>query len=712
MALIGKLRQHSGIIIGAIAVSIVGFLIMDATNSQFGVLKGRETNVGTVDGESLDYNEFMKLNEENQRNAEMQMRSQGGLSDEQRDFIRQQTWDDFVNKTVMEKNFEKSGLAVTDDEMIELTMGQNAHPYIRQSFTNPQTQQFDPQFVKMFIQNLDQDEKGAEPGSKRRQWNALEKEIKKNQLTQKYNTLVSKGLNIPSWMAEQTYQDMSRTADFKYVALPYADIAEDQIKYTDEDLKKYLAAHAARYNQNEETRKLLFATFDIVASSSDSALVLTQLNEKLEDFKGGSTSSDDSLFVKIYSETPFEGTYAKMQDLASSPVAAELFTAPAKTVLGPYEEGGMYKYAKIVNRKLLSDSVRVRDIVFSFENITTQEQANAKRKLMDSVFILIDSLKQDFGQLAATFSDDAATKPMGGDKGWVKFGETEPTYNNTLFYTLSRGGVAKTYTQNALHIVQLIDDRPSTPGVQVAYYTKTILPTPETERAIYAAASKFAADHATEAKFKEAAKNNPAIKTAEAIKKQDNTIQGIGTAREIVRWAFNANKGDVSGINSADRKHVVALLDAVRPKGTPELDAVKDQVKVAFMRDKRAELLSAKITAAKAATIDDLAAKLGKEVSMAEGASAQNPILGGTGYEPAVVAAGVYVQANKMSAPVEGNAGVYVVSKVSGITPPPASDLSQYKSQLKQQMNAKATREAIEALKKLANIKDNRFDFF
>jgi peptidyl-prolyl cis-trans isomerase D len=194
MAIIGKLRERSGIIIGAIAVSILGFLIMDATNNQFGVLKGRQTNVGAIDGEKVDYNEFMKKYEDNQKNAEEQMRGRGGITDEQRNYIRQQTWDDYVNTILMGKAYDKSGVAVTDDEMVELTTGANAHPYIRQSFTNPQTQQFEPQFVKMFIQNLDNDDKGTEPGTKRKQWNNLEKEIKKNQLTQKYAALVAKGL--------------------------------------------------------------------------------------------------------------------------------------------------------------------------------------------------------------------------------------------------------------------------------------------------------------------------------------------------------------------------------------------------------------------------------------------------------------------------------------------------------------------------------------
>jgi peptidyl-prolyl cis-trans isomerase D len=712
MALIGKLRQRSGIIIGAIAVSILGFLVMDATNSQSGVLKGRSTTVGTVNGESIDYTEFMAKYEENQRNAEEQMRNQGGLTDEQRNYLRQQTWEEYVSNTILDKTYEKNGITVTDDEMVELTTGQNVHPYIRQSFTNPQTGQFEPQFVKMFIQNLDQDEKGAEPGTKRKQWNNLEKEIKKNQLTQKYNALIAKGLTVPSWYAESMYQDANKTADVKFLAFPYSEINEADIKYTDDDLKKYLEKNAARYEQKEESRKLQYVSFDILPSSSDSAFALNALNEKLEDFKKGEKSGDDSLFVKIYSESAFNNFYFTRDELASSPVADELFTQPVKTVVGPYIEDDMFKYAKMVNRKGLSDSVRVREIIFSFENVKTQEEAQAKRKLFDSVFTEIDSFKKDFGMMAAMFSEDQESRMKGGDRGWIKFGQSEQVYNAAVFYFASKGEVIKTYTQNALHIVQILEDRPSKPAVQVAYFTKSILPTPETERAIYAAASKFAADNSSEEKFKKAAKTNPNSRTIEYVAKNDFNVVGVNNARELVRWAFNAKKGDVSSIIAAEKKHIVAYLEAIREKGTPELDAVNDQVKIAFIKDKKFELIAKKIEAASAKSIEELASKNGKEVAFAERASFSNPVLGNVGYEPNVAAAAVYSKPNKLSAPIMGNMGAYVVEKVSGVDPPKATDLAAYLYQGRQIAGAKANRGALETLKKIAKIKDNRFDFF
>jgi peptidyl-prolyl cis-trans isomerase D len=709
MALIGSIRQRSGLLVGIIAVSIVGFLVMDATNSQFSVLKGGRSNaVGKVNGEKILYTDYMKNVDENVKNLETRMGKSGQVDEEQKNAIRQQTWEDLVNTAVMNKTYEKLGVNVTDDEMVELTTGQNVHPYVRQNFTNPQTGQFDPAQVKYFIQNLDQDDKGTEPGTRRRSWSNFEKEIKKMQISQKYITLVSKGLYAPTWLAEKTYEESNKTADFRYIEFPFTDVNDADLKITDDELKGYLKNHAALFNQDEESRKIQYVSFDIAASRQDSLNTEKYLAEKVEEFKAGAKTETDSSFVKLYSENQFDNLYYTKEQLAGNPLADSLFSLPVKTVVGPYVDGAFYKVAKITGRKMLSDSVRVRDIIFSFENVKTNEEANAKRKLFDSIFTQIDSFKKDFAEMAALYSDDQASKVKGGDIGWIKQGQVEKGFNDAIFFFMNKGQVSKTATQSALHIIQVIDDSPSKTGVQVAYLTKSIVPSPETERAIYSQASKFAADNQTEAKFKEAAKK--ANGKSVDVKKSDFNVMGLTNARELVRWAYNAKKGDVSSIVTVDKKHAIAYLESIRVKGLPDLDAVKEDVKLAYTKEKKFELLSKKVTDAKAATIDDLAAKFGKAVLQADKASILNPGLA-TGYEPAVVAAGVYAAQGKLSAPVLGNGGVYVVQKIGGVDPPKATDLTMYKGQLQQQLSRKSNR-AVEALKKLANIEDSRSEFF
>ena len=711
MAVIGKIRQRSGLLIFLIGASIVGFLVMDATNSQFSVLKGRKDSIGKVNGEKITYNEFTKKYEENVKTTEDQMRGQP-MSDDQRNSIRTQTWNEMVNDIIFNKIYDKLGINVTPDEMNELATGENASPAITQvpAFRNPKTGQFDPNQVRLYLSSLDRDQEGAEPGTNRKTWLRFETALKQGQFQQKYSNLITKGLYVPSWMGEMTYNDQNRLVDFKYVLLPYTEVNDADVKVSDEDLKKYLNDHAARFKQDEETRKIDYVTFDIVASGPDSVKTVQYLQAKLADFAAGKTPAEDSVFVKLYSETPYDAAYYE-KDKVLAPVKDSLFEVKVGSIVGPYVEGGAFKYAKVSDRKLISDSVHVRDITFSFANVGSQDAANVIFKQIDSVYKAIDSLHGDFAQFAATFSADPMGRMKGGDLGWIKQGEKDKAINDLVFFHAQKGKIYKvpSATENAIHLIQVVEDKPTKPAVLVSYLTKEILPTPETEKFIYGTATNFAADNQSEAKFK-ASGEKLRIKTVNAVKKDAFDIDGLGSARDLVKWVYTAKKGDVSPIYTVDKKHVVALLETVRAKGLPEVDAVRDMIKADVVKDKKFELLSKKVADAKAANIDDLAAKLNKAATLAEKSSFGRPAVNGA-FEPKVVATALASPAGKLSQPVEGNGGVYVVQTVAVQEPVKTTDYGMYTYQLKQQLQGKA-RYAQEVEKKLANIDDNRFDFF
>lgn len=711
MAIIGDIRKRSGLLVGAIALSIFLFLLGDAVNNQFSVLgKGRVTDAGSVNGQAIPYTEYSNQVNENVKNMEAQYRM--SMPDQQRNMINQQTWEDMVNKIVMNDACAKTGLAVSDDEMVALTTTENASPTIKQVFGG---ERFNPAGVKQFLQNIDIDEKGQEPGYKRKAWNQLVKEVKKSQLQNKYGLLVAKGVgNVPNWMAENLYVEMNKSADFKYVMLPYADVNDNDIKYTDNDLKDYLAKNAAKFTSTDESRNIRYVSFDIVASSVDSLATLKSLNDKLDEFKKGEKKGDDSLFVKLYSETGFDDLYKTKDQLLGSYVSDSVFSLPVKTVIGPYVENGMYKYAKISARKMMSDSVKVKEIVFSFANVKTEAEQKTRLMLIDSLYKAIDSLHADFGAIAAAYSDDPASKGNGGVVGWVQMSnpQLDEYYKSIVFHN---GEAGKTYKyldaqNNLIKFVQIAEEKPSKPAVKVAYYTHSIMPSQATENDIYSRVNQFASSNSTEDKFKAYMKDHPQdIKNAQRIKKESYDIQGLGSARSLVKWVFEAKRGDVSPIKTVDKKHVIAYLESVTGKGTPDLESVRETVKLMYLQDKKFELLSKKIADAKASSVDDLAGKLGKVGMEADRVTFQNANLP-TGNEPAVAATGVYIAQGKMSAPIKGNAGVFVVQKLNGIDPPKAVDLSQQAMMLKQRSYMKA-RDAAETLKKLSKVEDNRLYF-
>lgn len=716
MAIIGEIRKRPGVLVGVIALSIVLFLLGVAVNDQFSVLRpgGNRTDAGSVDGQTITYNDYSKELSENIKNVESQQKM--SLNDQQRNYMSQQTWDEMVNKIIMDHTSKKTGLAVSDDEMVSLTMTENLHPMIRQQLfgNNP----VDVAGLNNFIRNLDVDDKGQEHGLKRRFWNNIVKEVKKSQLQNKYSVLVAKGVgNVPKWEAEDYYTETGKTADFKYVELPYTDVNDNDIKYTDNDLKDYLNKNAAMFTAPDESRKIQYVAFDIIPSTVDSATALKALTDRLEEFTKGATKSDDSLFVKLYSETPFVDLY-KTKDMPGNQIPDSLFSRPTGTVVGPYVENGMYKFAKVSARKMMSDSVRVREISFQFANLQEADQ-KVKAALADSIFKAIDSLHGDFAAFAAAYSDDPTAKTQGGDIGWVNFNDPskDEQYKNIVFHNGEKGKTYKYFDgQSMLKYVQIEEEHPSKEGVKIAYYTHSLLPSQETENEIYSNVTQFASANASEEKFKKYAKDHPAdIKTAANITKESYDVTGLQSARPVVKWTFDAKRGDVSPIKTIDnggingRKHVIAYLESITGKGTPDLESVKDAVKFYYLRDKKYELLAKKITDAKAAGIDDLGAKLGKTVQTAEHSVFANPNLP-SGNEPSVVAEGVYIAQGKLSGPIKGNQGVYAVEKIAGVDPPAPTDLSRQTMMLQQAGMSKA-RVAQEALKKQAKVSDNRLFF-
>lgn len=720
MAVIGEIRKRPGILVGIIALSIVLFLLGVAVNDQFSVLRpGRGTDAGSVDGQAIPYNEYSNEVSEKVKNVEAQ--NHINLNDVQRNYMNQQTWNDMVNDIVMQRVSDKTGVVVSDDEMVSLTMTENLHPVIRQQLfgNNP----VDVAGLNGWIKNLNVDEKGQEPGAKRKFWNNLVKQVKKSQLQSKYNTLVMKSIgNVPKWMAEEYYEETNKTADFRYVMLPYAEVNDNEIKYADSDLKEYLSKNLTKFKAAEESRTIQYVAFDVIPSAVDSAAALKSLTDKLEEFTKGATKSDDSLFVKLYSETPLYDLYSikGQPNPQAPPVADSLFDLPVKTVIGPYVENGMYKFAKISSKKMMSDSVKVREIVFSFANVQSEADQKAKLAIIDSVYTAIDSMHADFGAMAAAYSDDPATKANGGLVGWVKF--ADPTKDEFYKSIVFHNGVAgKPYKyldaqNNLIKIVEIVEEKPSKEGIKVAYFTRQLTPSQETETNIYSEATQFVQGNNAEAKWKKYAAEHPAaVKTVPNITKESYEINQL-SARSLVKWVFDAKRGDVSPIKSVDdgsgvngRKYVVAYLESVNGEGTPDLESVKEQVKLAFLKEKKYELLAKKIADAKAANIDDLATKLGKQVQDAPNSIFANANLP-TGVEPAVVAAGVYIAQGKLSGPIRGTQGVYAVQKVSGVDPPAPTDLTRAVMMAQQTAMSKA-RTMQDAQRKLAKVQDYRLNF-
>lgn len=699
MAVIMKIRDRLGaVIVVLIALAIISFLIMDALNSNSSLIRGSSDVVGIINGQTISIKSFDARYQENIENYKRQLQLPN-LDEQTLLSLREQTWNQIINELLMNDQYDRLGVRVTASELYDMVQGPSPHPQVVQAFSDPTTKKFDPAQVTLFLQNMDNDTSGET----RRRWLAFEKYLKEDRIRNKYISMVKKGLYVPSWLAKYDYEVKYSSVDFDFIFLPYSDIKDEEIKVTDDDINRYIQRHKAKYRQ-EPFRVIEFINFDIVPTSNDSAKALAWLEAQLEPF---AKTEDDSIFIKLYSDKPFDDKYYTRDQLISS-VKDTFFVIDTHTIVGPYLEEGYYIAAKLLDRKMIPDSVEARHILLV---PTRQEEVELLRATADSLKSVIEK-GGDFGSLAALYSKDTETARQGGYWGVIKPSEKFETIDKALFYQYKQGDVFVVGANDGFHVIQITKALPVKTAVKVAFLARQIVPSQETQRAAFAKAQTFAATHNTLEKFRNS-EFKDLIKKSSRLQPNDYMIFGIGISRDLVKWAFQAKVGEVSNVFTLDDKYVVAVVTQAGEKGIATAEQVREEVQYEIMKEKKAALLTEKVKAAStASSLEALAAALGKTVHSAAGMSFSNVFIPNAGPEPKVTNAAFSLQPGTISAPISGDNGIYVI-KVNTLHPAPASsDYVMQKQTLRGALDSRVDGSLFESLRKASDIEDHRDRFY
>jgi peptidyl-prolyl cis-trans isomerase D len=185
-------------------------------------------------------------------------------------------------------------------------------------------------------------------------------------------------------------------------------------------------------------------------------------------------------------------------------------------------------------------------------------------------------------------------------------------------------------------------------------------------------------------------------------------------SRELVRWAYNAEKGDVSKVFELGSKYVVAILVSIKEKGTLPLDEVKEQVEIEAKKVKKAEQMMAKLEAGmKGCTmLDQVADKTKLVVEPANGQNFGNPSLPSAGREPQLYGRITSLKKGALYGPFKGENGVYVVQLDEKVPAPEIKELKPIVDQLTPSLAGRVDYAMFEALKEKSDIKDNRINFY
>lgn len=702
MGIIGSIRKHSGWAVAIVGIAILAFILGDLTKNSGGI-----PDVGKVNGETMTSQRFNEMVAEMENNYKMQQQTTQ-VPAEMESRIREQVWNQFVDETLMEQQTEKLGLKVTAAEVNDMFTGKFIHPYVRQSFTDPKTGQFDVRYVNQFIENFDQLDT-----TRRMQWVELEKYVKADREQQKYNTLVNAGFYMPKALAQKVAEYGNSTANVRAVALPFSSVSDEEATIADADYENYYNEHKAEFRVREEMRDLEFITFAVNPTPQDLADIQNQVNKIWDEFQ--TVPADEvAFFVNAESDRSYDSTY-KRANTFKAPFDEQIAAAKEGDFLEPVLAGNEWMMAKVISSAVRPDSLRASVIYILNQNAggnIMRSDAQAKN-LADSVLALLNGNKMTFEEAVDKYSDDPQKAETKGDMDWQLDGGYGFLNEELVSRPVGSCFVYEHPQGVGYFLVKVTDKTPAAKKYRVALITREIAPSNATNRAVYNEANRFAGQNRNLTDFTAAAQQeNLQVRSARVTMMMDN-MAGISNARSIVQWAFNDDTkiGAVADqVYECDGMFVVVALKDVFKKGYATLDQVKMMIEQPVRVEKKAEVLMARADEAVKAVKDitSIAVKLNVAVDTIDSVSFTDYYLDRYGMEPKVQAA-IAVTENGLVGPVKGASGVYLVQVDSKA--PRATNDEQVKMQLEQGYRNKA-RMASQVLRDKAKIEDQRNKFF
>lgn len=695
MGLMTFLRNKAGIVlVFAIGFAIVAFLVGDAINVGKPFWADNQKVVGTVDGNDINIDDFgpkvdQGLNQLKQQygaNANAQMTA----------MAVEQAWNAEVAKVLLNKEYERLGLTVSEDELLDLLQGQNPSPLIKQYFSNPQTGQLDRVTLMNFLKSKD--------AQAQQQFDILQKEVINQALQTKYGNLIRNSIYVTNIEANDEYVNRNKLANFKYVSLDYASIPDASVKLTDADYSDYYEQNKGRFNNPQETRTLSYVSFSIKPSKTDSADVKKVVDELFEKFKA---SKNDSLFAAINSDVKVPTAYLPKGKLGDPALDSAVFALPVGSFYGPTLKGSSYKMVKVLATRMSPDSVKASHILLDPTKLGGEEQA---KKLADSLKGLINK-GGNFAELAKQYSVDGS-KDKGGELGTFARGAMVPEFENAAFDG-KPGDIKVVKSQFGYHVIKIEKQIGQSKIAKLAYVEKALAASSKTKEMAYKAASNFLTDAKGNDFAKVAEKKGLKVAVADKVTASQGFAPGLDNPRKLIQDAYKADKGDVlPEIYSMNDAYVVAHLVRIAPKGTLALADVKEEIKPMVITAAKAKMLKAKFDAAGKGSIDQISAKVGRPVAPIQNIVFANPVIPGVAQENTLVGAIFGSQPGKLSAPIQGERGVYVFTLEGFTNPAPIENMFKQKQTMMLSLGQRALSQSFQALQENAKIKDNRVKFY
>jgi len=726
MSVIQRIRDKGALISAIIiGISLLGFILMDAFAGRTGFFNsGPNSNIGKVNGKAIDRMEFDK------KLKALEAHYRDNTTEDMRFNLMQSVWDQEVSETILQKEYDKLGLTVTDKELNDILYGANPPEFLAREFTDPKTGKYDAMTARMQVNQVLKSGTVEQKEGVNQQIN----QIKQQKLLAKYMFLLLNSVSIPKWFVEKQTADNSLIGKFDYVLIPYNSIADSTVKISDDEIRDYEKEHKDEYEQKDEARSISYIVFNASPSAKDSA----DQKAALETLKPGfAATTDAAAYIQQNGSSLnfYDGFLAK--SAIQVPAKDSIFGLAKGAVYGPYLDGGNWTIAKMIDSRLLPDSVKVKHILIGTINPQTGQPTtpdSVAKARIDSIKLAIDR-GANFDTLAKKLSDDKVSGELGGlvkiqdrqtgavSEYFAQNSELVQSFKDSSFY--GKTGQRKVVkSEFGYHLIEILDQKNIEPHYKVAYLSKEIVPSTTTDQEAQNEATNFAGDSRDIESFnnnwdKKLRSKGINRSNATDIGPMDNSLSGLPSPRNFIKKIFEAKKGDVIGPERVGQNYVVAVVTEITDPGLKSPNSVRVAVEPILRNRKKAAIIMKNI--GKVTSLEDLAAKQNPPAQVQQVDSVYFSGNTRLGFEPRLMGA-VFNPDNRgktVQEPIEGVTGVFVIRVVNVSSMPvnPVTDEQrkmaemQSKQSMMQQLQ-QGVNPILESLKKTAKIKDYRADFY
>lgn len=711
MATLQTIRSKGPLLVIVIGIALFAFIAGDAWKI-FQPHQGRQ-DIGEINGEKISAQDYQKLVDEYTEVIKL-TNGLASLNETQLASVKDQVWQSYVNNKLIAEQAEKLGLTVTDAE-IQAIIDEGTHPLLMNTpFRNPQTGAFDKDMLKKFLVDYSNLSTSQMPSqyveyyqTMGNFWNFVEKTLRQSALAEKYQNLISKSLIANPTSAEDAFKARTEQSDLLMAAVPYSAINDSLVKISDDEIRSLYNERKEQFKQLAETRDIRFVDIQVLPSDADRKAVLDEVTEYSEQLNN--TTADYAAFIRSTGSSVSYSDIPVNKSVLPSDVVARLDSIGMNEVFGPYysQADDSYNAFKIIAKVNAPDSIQFRQIQVYAD---TEEKT---KTLTDSIY---DALKG-----GANFEEIAKVYGQTGESTWVSANTWEGSQlnseNEEFIKTLLSQPVkeiAKLNIGQANIILQVMNKKSMQDKYKVAVIKRNVEFSNDTYNEAYNKFSQFVAQsNSIEELEKNAEEYGYTVIPRSDFSSAEHYVGGVPSTKEVIRWIFGAKEGAVSPLfECGNNDHImVAALDRINPVGYRNINSVADMLRAEIRRDKKAEMIIADMKSCtsidQAKAVKNAVSDTVKHVTF----SAPAYISLTRGSEPVIGAVASKTAVNATSAPVKGNAGVYMVQVLSKENGKETFDVKSEESTLSNMYYRFAT-QFINDLYQKSKVVDNRYLYF